>query len=82
LQKEATKDAQFRSQFGTQWTRPQSSTLTKNLPDRLNRFATNLKQASDSNARIERSVRDHFALISILDRRLVCLLNYICYLSV
>ena len=29
LQKEATEDAQFRSQFGTRWTRPQSSTLTK-----------------------------------------------------
>ncbi|GLT91903.1 hypothetical protein SLE2022_097650 [Rubroshorea leprosula] len=69
LQKEATEDAQFRSQFGTRWTRPQSSTLTKNLQDRLNRFAANLKQAADSDARIERSVRDHSALMSILDHR-------------
>lgn len=69
LQKEATEDAQFRSQFGTRWTRPQSSTLTKNLQDRLNRFAGNLKQAAESDARIERSVRDHSALMSILDRR-------------
>lgn len=69
LQKEAREDAQFRSQFGTRWTRPQSSTLTKNLQDRLNRFAGNLKQAADSDARIERSVRDHAALMSILDRR-------------
>ncbi|KAJ6988136.1 hypothetical protein D5086_016533 [Populus alba] len=69
LQKEATEDAQFRSQFGTRWTRPQSSTLTKNLQDRLNRFAANLKQAADSDARIERSVRDHSAFMSILDRR-------------
>ncbi|KAG5532291.1 hypothetical protein RHGRI_026802 [Rhododendron griersonianum] len=69
LQKEATEDAQFRSQFGTRWTRPQSSTLTKNLQDRLNRFAANLKQAADSDTRIERSVRDHSALMSILDRR-------------
>lgn len=69
LQKEATEDAQFRSQFGTRWTRPQSSTLTKNLQDRLNRFASNLKQAADSDGRIERSVRDHMALMSILDRR-------------
>ncbi|KAK3003733.1 hypothetical protein RJ639_018146 [Escallonia herrerae] len=68
LQKEATEDAQFRSQFGTRWTRPQSSTLTKNLQDRLNRFAANLKQAAESDARIERSVRDHSALMSILDR--------------
>ncbi|XAR72289.1 hypothetical protein NMG60_11018877 [Bertholletia excelsa] len=68
LQKEATEDAQFRSQFGTRWTRPQSSTLTKNLQERLNRFAANLKQAADSDARIERSVRDHAVLMSILDR--------------
>ncbi|KAJ8548242.1 hypothetical protein K7X08_030711 [Anisodus acutangulus] len=69
LQNEATEDAQFRSQFGTRWTRPQSSTLTKNLQDRLNRFAANLKQAAESDARIERSMRDHAALMSILDRR-------------
>lgn len=75
LQKEATEDAQFRSQFGTRWTRPQSSTLTKNLQDRLNRLAGNLKQAAESDARIERSVRDHSALMSILDRRPVCVSN-------
>ncbi|KAI3733889.1 hypothetical protein L6452_13347 [Arctium lappa] len=69
LQKEAAEDAQFRSQFGTRWTRPQSSTLTKNLQDRLNRFAANLKQAADSDGKIERSVRDHMALMSILDSR-------------
>ncbi|XP_062109971.1 vacuolar-sorting protein BRO1 [Humulus lupulus] len=69
LQKEAREDGQFRSQFGSRWTRPQSSTLTKNLQDRLNRFAANLKQATDSDARIERSVREHLALMSILDRR-------------
>ncbi|KAK4484184.1 hypothetical protein RD792_011406 [Penstemon davidsonii] len=69
LQKEATEDAQFRNQFGTRWTRPQSSTLTKNLQDRLNRFAANLKQAAESDARIERSVREHSALMSILDCR-------------
>ncbi|XP_058097745.1 vacuolar-sorting protein BRO1 [Magnolia sinica] len=69
LQKEAREDAQFRSQFGTRWTRPQSSTLTKNLQDRLNRFAGNLKQATESDARIERAVREHSALMSILDHR-------------
>ncbi|KAM3693464.1 hypothetical protein ACB098_08G166700 [Castanea mollissima] len=69
LQKEAREDAQFRGQFGTRWTRPQSSTLTKNLQDRLNRFAANLKQAAESDGRIERSVREHSALMSILDRR-------------
>ncbi|KAK4423504.1 Vacuolar-sorting protein BRO1 [Sesamum alatum] len=69
LQKEAAEDSQFRNQFGTRWTRPQSSTLTKNLQDRLNRFAGNLKQAAESDARIERSVREHSALMSILDRR-------------
>ncbi|XP_071735609.1 vacuolar-sorting protein BRO1-like [Rutidosis leptorrhynchoides] len=69
LQKEAAEDGQFRSQFGTRWTRPQSSTLTKNLQDRLNRFAANLKQAADSDGKIERSVRDNVPLMSILDRR-------------
>ncbi|KAL0541907.1 hypothetical protein IC582_021988 [Cucumis melo] len=69
LQKEAREDSQFRSQFGTRWTRPQSSTLTKNIQDRLNRFAGNLKQAAESDARIERSVKDHSALLSILDHR-------------
>ncbi|KAK4373333.1 hypothetical protein RND71_008717 [Anisodus tanguticus] len=69
LQKEATEDTQFRTQFGTRWTRPQSTTLTKNMQDRLNRFAANLKQAAESDARIERSVRDHVALMSILDLR-------------
>ncbi|KAK9676291.1 hypothetical protein RND81_11G067000 [Saponaria officinalis] len=69
LEKEGQEDAQFRNQFGTRWTRPQSGTLTKNLLDRLNRFAGNLKQAGDSDARIERSVRDHSALMSILDRQ-------------
>ncbi|KAL1553624.1 bck1-like resistance to osmotic shock, variant 2 [Salvia divinorum] len=69
LQKEATEDAQFRNQFGTRWTRPQSSTLTKNLQDRLNRFAANLKQAAESDALIDRSVREHSALMSILDSR-------------
>ncbi|CAL0300324.1 unnamed protein product [Lupinus luteus] len=67
LQKEAREDSQFRSQFGTRWTRPQSSTLTKTLQDRLNRFAGNLKQAAESDARIERSVREHSALMLILD---------------
>ncbi|KAH0692165.1 hypothetical protein KY285_019262 [Solanum tuberosum] len=69
LQKESTEDTQFRTQFGTRWTRPQSTTLTKNLQDRLNRFAANLKQAAESDTRIERSVRDHAALMSILDCR-------------
>ncbi|KAK8529527.1 hypothetical protein V6N13_102439 [Hibiscus sabdariffa] len=69
LQKEAAEDAQFRSQFGTRWTRPQSSTLTKTMQERLNKFAANLKQAGESDARIERSVREHSALMSILNHR-------------
>ncbi|XP_073147958.1 vacuolar-sorting protein BRO1-like [Henckelia pumila] len=69
LQKEAAEDVRFRNQFGTRWTRPQSSTLTKNLQDRLNRFAANLKQAAESDARIERSAREHSAFMSILDCR-------------
>lgn len=80
LQKEAREDAQFRSQFGTKWTRPQSSTLTKNLQDRLNRFAGNLKQAAESDSRIERSVREHSALMAILDARPVNCYSICCVL--
>ncbi|KAL5991944.1 hypothetical protein ACLOJK_012856 [Asimina triloba] len=69
LQKELREDSQFRSQFGTRWTRPHSSTLTKNLQDRLNRFAGNLKQAAESDARIERAAREHSTLMGILDHR-------------
>ncbi|KAH1098457.1 hypothetical protein J1N35_015378 [Gossypium stocksii] len=69
LQKEAAEDSQFRSQFGTRWTRPQSSTLTKTLQERLNKFAANLKQAGESDVRIERSVREHASLMSILNHR-------------
>ncbi|XP_022733925.1 vacuolar-sorting protein BRO1 [Durio zibethinus] len=67
LQKEAAEDAQFRTQFGTRWTRPQSSTLTKTLQERLNKFAANLKQAGESDVRVERSLREHSSLMSILD---------------
>ncbi|XP_042373931.1 vacuolar-sorting protein BRO1-like [Zingiber officinale] len=69
LQKEANEDAQFRAQFGTKWRRPQSSTLTKNLQDRLNKFTANIKQAADSDARIERSISDNLELMAILNRR-------------
>ncbi|KAI0501053.1 hypothetical protein KFK09_019271 [Dendrobium nobile] len=67
LQKEAADDAQFRFQFGSRWTRPQSSTLTKNLQDRLNKFAGNLKQAADADARIEHALRAHSALMTVLN---------------
>lgn len=35
----------------------------------FNRFAANLKQAAESDTRIERFVREHSALMSILDSR-------------
>ncbi|CAN6310618.1 unnamed protein product [Urochloa humidicola] len=69
LQKEANEDAQFRTQFGSRWTRPQSSTLTKNIQDRLNLFAANLKKAADSDSLIERGVNENYPLMSILDKR-------------
>lgn len=78
LQKEATEDGQFRSQFGTKWTRPQSSTLTKNLQDRLNKYAGNLKQAAESDGRIERSIKENSSFMAILDSRPVnCRSSYI-----
>nr|PNR49661.1 hypothetical protein PHYPA_011557 [Physcomitrium patens] len=69
LEKEATEDAQNRAQFGTRWTRPQSSTLTKTLHERANRFAVNLKQAGDSDARIDRTIRDNMHIMGILDTK-------------
>ncbi|CAK9203308.1 unnamed protein product [Sphagnum jensenii] len=69
LEKEARQDAQNRSQYGTRWTRPQSSTLTKNLQNRANGFAANLKQAKESDARIERTIRDNMAMMAILDAK-------------
>jgi programmed cell death 6-interacting protein len=69
LQKEANEDAQFRTQFGSRWTRPQSSTLTKNIQDRLNLFAANIKKAADSDSLIERGVKENYPLMSILDKR-------------
>ncbi|KAK9105811.1 hypothetical protein Scep_022655 [Stephania cephalantha] len=79
LEKESREDSQFRTQFGTRWTRPQSSTLTKNLQDRLNRFAGNLKQAADSDARIERAVKDQLSLMAILDRRPFSILPFLTF---
>ncbi|KAJ7189305.1 hypothetical protein O6H91_Y533500 [Diphasiastrum complanatum] len=69
LEKEAREDAHVRTQFGTRWARPQSSTLTKNLHDRANGFAANLKQAGESDARIERNIKDNAPLMAILDSR-------------
>ncbi|XP_042399232.1 vacuolar-sorting protein BRO1-like [Zingiber officinale] len=69
LLKEADTEAQFRSQFGTRWTRPESNTLTKNIQDKLHRFTVNLKQAADSDARVEREVRDAVEFLAILDHR-------------
>eukprot|EP00850_Spirogloea_muscicola_P022347 SM000289S10413 [mRNA] locus=s289:127673:133488:- [translate_table: standard] len=66
LEKESREDAQIRAQFGTRWTRPQSSTLTKNLRDRANGFAGNLKQAGESDARIEKAIEDNRQLLSVL----------------
>ncbi|GJP84309.1 hypothetical protein CLOP_g14369 [Closterium sp. NIES-67] len=58
LQLESADDAALRAQFGTRWARPQSSTLTKSLKERATAFAGNLKQAKESDVRIERDLRD------------------------
>lgn len=69
LQKESQEDARLRGQFGTRWTRPQSSTLTKSFQDRLNSFAAKLKQAAEMDARIERTISDNWSLMCILDAK-------------
>lgn len=72
LNKEADEDAHFRSLFGTKWNRPQSSILTKGLQDRLNKFAANIKQAINSDSRIEMAVRDNSSQLAIFDNKPVC----------
>ncbi|KAI5055520.1 hypothetical protein GOP47_0029041 [Adiantum capillus-veneris] len=69
LQKEAREDAQYRAQYGTSWTRPQSSTLTKSLQDRSNNFHAKLKQAAEVDARIERMLQDNWVMLSILSAK-------------
>lgn len=69
LQKESREDAQLRAQYGTSWTRPQSSTLTKAFQDRINSFHAKLKQAGDMDARIERMIQDNWVMMSILSAK-------------
>ncbi|MCO5551976.1 hypothetical protein L7F22_005484 [Adiantum nelumboides] len=69
LQKEAREDAQYRAQYGTNWTRPQSSTLTKSFQDRINNFHAKLKQAADVDARIERMIQDNWVMMSVLSAK-------------
>ncbi|KAJ0968940.1 hypothetical protein J5N97_021817 [Dioscorea zingiberensis] len=69
LQEEEREDALYRSQFGAKWSRPRSSTLSKNMHDRLKSFAGNLKQANDSDARIERILSNNFTFMAILGSR-------------
>lgn len=72
LQKEENEDIDFRTKFGTQWIRPQSLTLTKNLHEKLNRFTANLDQAADSDAHISASIKDNFSSLAILECKPVC----------
>lgn len=72
LQKEEKEDTDFRTKFGTQWIRPQSFTLTKNLHEKLNKFAANLNQAAESDAHISASIKDNFGSVAILDCKPVC----------
>lgn len=67
LHKESGEDAQFRAQFGTRWARQQSSGLTKSFQDRLNNFHVKLKQAADMDAKLDRTMKDNWTLMSILD---------------
>lgn len=67
LQKESQEDAQFRSQFGNRWKLQPSNMVTKGFQGRLSSFAVNLKQAADMDARIDRSIKDNWAFMAILD---------------
>jgi programmed cell death 6-interacting protein len=69
LEKESSEDSEIRAQFGARWTRPQSSTLTRNLHNRATEYATKLKQAADSDTQIERTLHDNMSAMEILDTR-------------
>jgi programmed cell death 6-interacting protein len=75
LQNESREDAQLRAQFGTRWTRPQSSTLAKSLQDSINNYNSKIKQAADVDARIDRMIRDNWETMSILSVKPVSRFN-------
>ena len=77
LQNESREDAQLRAQFGTRWSRPQSSTLTKSLQDAINNFNSKVKQAADVDARIDRMIHDSWESMSILSVKPVSRLNQV-----
>ena len=66
LDKEAAQDASIRQQFGSKWARPQSATLTASLRERIRTFAGNIKQAKESDGRIERDMKDSQELMQAL----------------
>ena len=66
LDKEAAQDASIRQQFGSKWARPQSATLTASLRERIRTFAGNIKQAKESDGRIERDMKDQQELLQAL----------------
>ncbi|GBG75643.1 hypothetical protein CBR_g20272 [Chara braunii] len=69
LERESRDDAHMRGQYGSKWTRATSSHLTKGMRDKANAFAANLKQAGESDARVERAIRDNEKLLSILNHK-------------
>lgn len=69
LQKESEEDARFRSQFGSRWKRQPSNIVTKGLQERLSSFAVKLKQASDMDARIDRTIKDNWEFMTMLDTK-------------
>eukprot|EP00873_Tetraselmis_striata_P008261 jgi/Tetstr1/428525/TSEL_001855.t1 len=53
LRTEAKEDADLRAQFKERWSRPPSEGLTTTLWDRIAGYRANLKQAGDSDAKIQ-----------------------------
>lgn len=69
LQKESEEDGRFRSQFGNRWKRQPSNMVTKGFKERLSGFAVKMKQASDMDARIDRTIKDNWEFLAILDTK-------------
>lgn len=66
LDKEQKDDTMMRANLGSRFSRPASSTLNKGLRDRVQGFRANLRQAKESDAKIQRALQDNQDLLNIL----------------
>lgn len=66
LRREEQEDSRFKTLFGSQWTRPESKVLTKDIKQRLDSLAGNLRLAADSDESTESMLKENSDLMGIL----------------